>query len=240
MNTFTVPTQVLSEVPEVRARSHGWHCLSLRECLSVIAEDETAPAGSPMELPCTGLPSDEQERAFFMSMELSPDGPHGYLGHQPRLSQRAAVRLGAAFELAARYAQFRESRLSPRPLTGSDTEPCSLMESALKKVPALYRSLPKEWLGFVPIHGNGQVGSFCLVERGVKTHVNVDPAELFARILILRPAAIVLFHNHPSGNLTPSRSDRDLTTKVRSLGAQFGVTLLGHWILSPRDEKIVL
>jgi DNA repair protein RadC len=71
----------------------------------------------------------------------------------------------------------------------------------------------------------------------VRTHVNFEPAELFSRLLALRPAAFVLFHNHPSGVLTPSAEDLLLTRRVAKLAASFGIELVGHWIVSPTGER---
>ena len=78
---------------------------------------------------------------------------------------------------------------------------------SVERISASLRRECQEWLGFVPVHRGGELGHFCLVERGVRTHVNIEPAELFARILALRPVGFYLFHNHPSGDLTPSEED---------------------------------
>jgi DNA repair protein RadC len=75
-----------------------------------------------------------------------------------------------------------------------------------------------------------------MVEKGARTHVNLDPAELFARILALRPRGVFLFHNHPSGILTPSQEDLDLTHTIREISEKFGIQLLGHWIVSAQSE----
>ena len=83
-------------------------------------------------------------------------------------------------------------------------------------------------------------GAFLHVERGVRTHVNVDPAELFARILALRPEGFFLFHNHPSGNPAPSETDQLLTIKVMRLSQQLGLRLLGHGVVSSREERWVV
>jgi DNA repair protein RadC len=70
----------------------------------------------------------------------------------------------------------------------------------------------------------------------VRTHVNIEPIELFARVLALRPHGFILIHNHPSGDLTPSLPDQEITDRVAQLARPFGIKMLGHWIVSARGE----
>jgi DNA repair protein RadC len=70
--------------------------------------------------------------------------------------------------------------------------------------------------------------------------VNIDPAELFARVLALRPHGFYLFHNHPSGDLSPSPADIDLTRQVQRVSEQLGIRLLGHGIVSSREERWIV
>jgi DNA repair protein RadC len=97
----------------------------------------------------------------------------------------------------------------------------------------------REWLGFVPYYRSTELGDLCVVERGVRTHVNIDPAELFARLLALRPLGYFLVHNHPSGNTTPSEQDFELTRRVGQLSKQLGIHQLGHWIVAPHEERLI-
>jgi DNA repair protein RadC len=73
----------------------------------------------------------------------------------------------------------------------------------------------------------------------VRTHVNVEPSELFARVLALRPRGFFLFHNHPSGTLSASGPDLHLTQRVKSTAQQLGLDFLGHWIVTAQGEVLV-
>ncbi|HTL11712.1 MAG TPA: JAB domain-containing protein [Bdellovibrionota bacterium] len=110
------------------------------------------------------------------------------------------------------------------------------MRRALARIPWTARCEPNEWLGFVPRYRSGRWGKLRVVEKGAKTHVHVDPAELFARILTLRPEAFVLVHNHPSGALVPSQADLLLTDQVRAVARRLGVGFPGHWIVAASGE----
>ena len=225
------------ERPRERCLSRGPRCLSLRECVALILNS------GPPNIGCLGLASrilekqgqglnvDEEERAFFSAMEVSA---FAFLGEIPGLGPSGRARLLAAFELGRRYAVFRERILAqPSP----DLSTSDMQKEAITKISSELRSEPQEWLGFVPLYRNGVLGQFCLVERGVRTHVNVDPMELFARLLSIRPYAFFLFHNHPSGDLSASPEDRDLTGRVQELSLAFGIRLLAHGIVSSRSEE---
>ena len=183
-----------------------------------------------LERPGSGLSPEEEERALFTAMEVSS---YAHLKDLAGLGEAGQARLLAAFELCRRYAIFREKTLPVPRLVRSRLAPS---RQALARVDSNLRCEAQEWLGFVPLYRTGELGELCIVERGVRTHVNVDPAELFARILALRPQAITLFHNHPSGSLVPSEADLSLTGRVGQLSAQLGIRLLGHWILASRGE----
>jgi DNA repair protein RadC len=44
--------------------------------------------------------------------------------------------------------------------------------------------------------------------------------------------SIILCHNHPSGNLRPSRADEEITTKIKNAAKYFDITVLDHIIVS--------
>jgi DNA repair protein RadC len=59
-----------------------------------------------------------------------------------------------------------------------------------------------------------------------------DPREVFREAIVGGAAAIVLFHNHPSGDPTPSRDDVALTVRLASAGALMGIDVIDHIILA--------
>ncbi len=59
----------------------------------------------------------------------------------------------------------------------------------------------------------------------------VDPRQIFRPAVSLGAAAIVLAHNHPSGDPTPSPQDREVTRRVVAAGRVLGVTLLDHLVI---------
>lgn len=59
-----------------------------------------------------------------------------------------------------------------------------------------------------------------------------DPKVVFTLALGTTSSAIILAHNHPSGNTTPSKADEDLTTKIKKGGELLDIKLLDHIILT--------
>jgi DNA repair protein RadC len=227
-----------TERPRERCLEKGARSLSFRECLALILNSGPKGKGSLglaqdiLDRPGSGLDESEEMRAFFLAMEVSSEA---YLTGIPGLGEASQARLLAAFELARRYALFRESRQKQIEPTQAQTL-IKTAKTALSRVTNEWRNETQEWLGFVPCYRTGEVGALCIVERGVRTHVNIEPMELFARVLALRPHGFILIHNHPSGDLTPSAPDQEITARVAQLARPFGIRLLGHWIVAAQGE----
>ena len=70
------------------------------------------------------------------------------------------------------------------------------------------------------------------MQEGTIDHTPVYPREIIKRALELGSTAIILVHNHPSGNPAPSREDIEMTKKIQEAGKQLGVLLHDHMIIS--------
>ena len=68
--------------------------------------------------------------------------------------------------------------------------------------------------------------------QGTLDSVVIHPREVFAAAITRRASAIILVHNHPSGNLEPSADDILFTKRVRAAAEIVGVELLDHLIVS--------
>jgi DNA repair protein RadC len=67
--------------------------------------------------------------------------------------------------------------------------------------------------------------------RGTVNHTPVYPREVVKRALELQATAMILVHNHPSGDPTPSRADIEMTAEVKAAAAVFGILLHDHLIV---------
>ena len=75
------------------------------------------------------------------------------------------------------------------------------------------------------------------ISKGTVNASLITPRELFIEALQKNAVSIILLHNHPSGDPTPSREDILITRRIRDAGALIGIELLDHIILG--DNKYV-
>ena len=73
-----------------------------------------------------------------------------------------------------------------------------------------------------------------MISQGTLTASLVHPREVFRPALRDAAAALVLVHNHPSGDPTPSAEDREVTTRLASAGEILGVRVLDHIVVAER------
>ena len=72
--------------------------------------------------------------------------------------------------------------------------------------------------------------------EGTVDHVPVYPREVVKRALELNASALILVHNHPSGDPTPSQSDIEMTFAIRDAADVFGIVIHDHLIIGKATE----
>jgi DNA repair protein RadC len=77
-----------------------------------------------------------------------------------------------------------------------------------------------------------KINHFEIISRGGITGTVADPRIILKKALEEDATSIVLCHNHPSGNLKPSRADEDLTYKIKEAAKFFDITVMDHIIVS--------
>lgn len=68
-------------------------------------------------------------------------------------------------------------------------------------------------------------------QKGTVDHIPVFPREILKRALDLNASAVVMMHNHPSGDINPSKADMEATKEVRRLLETVGIQFLDHLII---------
>ena len=117
-----------------------------------------------------------------------------------------------------------------------------LVISTAADVAALFRAaLPKEQreerVFVLPLDGNGKVlAKPILVSVGhADGTAAIDAGAIFREALKAGAEEIIVAHNHPSGDLTPSKADIAATKELTDLAARLGVVFLDHIILGSGD-----
>ena len=73
------------------------------------------------------------------------------------------------------------------------------------------------------------------ITRGTLNASLVSPREVFRPAIVAAASAIILVHNHPSGDPTPSREDIEVTKSITEAGRLIGITVLDHIVVGNRE-----
>jgi DNA repair protein RadC len=84
----------------------------------------------------------------------------------------------------------------------------------------------------ISLNGANEVIAIRTVSVGLVNRALVHPREVYADPITDRAAAIIVAHNHPSGNLDPSQDDLAVTRQLQAAGQTLGINLLDHLIFN--------
>jgi len=86
---------------------------------------------------------------------------------------------------------------------------------------------------FIALHLDAKNRILCIdrVSAGTMTNSLIHPREVFKTALLSSAASLLLIHNHPSGDPTPSRDDISITEKLKGAGEIMGIAVLDHVII---------
>ena len=88
-----------------------------------------------------------------------------------------------------------------------------------------------EQFGIVLLDSKHRVLRTSVIASGTLNSTIVQPRDVFREAMLGAAAAVVAFHNHPSGDPTPSADDVELTRRLRAAGTLMGVELVDHIVL---------
>jgi DNA repair protein RadC len=95
-----------------------------------------------------------------------------------------------------------------------------------------FGSRPVEQFGVMMLDTKHRLLRTSIVSVGTLDSSPAHPREIFREAASASAAAVVLFHNHPSGDPTPSRDDVDLTRRLVQAGEIMGIDVIDHMILA--------
>ncbi|WP_332446993.1 RadC family protein [Sphaerochaeta sp.] len=136
----------------------------------------------------------------------------------PGLGMAKATLIAASLELGRRRLPAKRRQIS----TPSDIFP--LIRH--------YATRMQEHFLSVCLNGAHEVLSVNVCSIGLVNRTLVHPREVFGEAVRQRATAILVAHNHPSGNLEPSMEDKDVTRRLKQAGDILGIKVLDHLIFS--------
>ena len=208
----TIPT---TDRPRERLWALGPHALTATELLAILLG--TGGGGQDvLELARRLLEVSEG------SLRRLAQRPSAELLRSRGIGPTKAARLIAAFELGARAAQ------EERPPVQRIREP----EDVLRLFGTRLRDLQVEEFHLLALDSQSQVLREVLITRGLLNSSLVHPREVFRAAIAEAAAGIIVVHNHPSGDPTPSAEDRAATKQLSSAGRLLDVPLYDHVIIA--------
>lgn len=96
----------------------------------------------------------------------------------------------------------------------------------------LLRDYKHEVFAVLFLNRSNKINHFQIISEGGITGTVADPRIILKRALEEDAVSLILCHNHPSGNLKPSKADEDLTLKIKEAARYFDIKVLDHLIVS--------
>lgn len=200
------------ERPREKLFAKGAAALSDEELLALLLG--TGARGRPVLETCRLLLS----RGGLVG--LAAQGERG-LRAEHGIGDAKAARLAAALEIARRLSR---SELAERDLVADP-------ESAVRYLSTSLAGETREVMGALLLDVKNRLVRDALVFQGSLAHASVTPAPLFRIAIQAGAASLVLYHNHPSGDPTPSGEDRAVTRRFAEAGEQIGILVRDHLVI---------
>ena len=143
------------------------------------------------------------------------------------LGPAKATNIMAGFELWRRQFEVREHPIIDSP------------EKAVEQLSDI-RDKKQEYFVCLTLDGANRLIAKRIITIGTLTASLVHPREVFAEAISDRAASIIVAHNHPSGTLTASSADSEVTQRLEEAGVVLGIKLVDHLIVSSSGHLSIL
>lgn len=215
--TPTIHEMPQAERPREKLFLRGARGLELRDLVAIILGHGTR------SLSALGLADNLLTR--FKSLPALADASVEELQAISGIGEAKAARLSAACELARRLATLAPAE---RPVIRSAGDVAKLLRKEM-------RSLDREEFRAVLLDTKHRVLGVSTVSVGHLNGTLVHPREVFKEAIRRSSEAIIVAHNHPSGDPTPSSEDVAVTKRLAAAGRLLGIELLDHVVLGTND-----
>lgn len=218
MKKLTIKSWAQDDRPREKLRTKGAHVLSSAELIAILIstgnKEETAVDLSKRIL--ASVQNNIHELAKLSFYKLT-----NFKGIGPA----KAIAIMTALELGKR----RQQEMTIQHLSiSSSKEAFVLMRPILA-------DLPHEEFWVLYLNNSNEVLLKNQLSKGGLTATLVDVRLLFKKAIEIAAVAIIICHNHPSGKITPSLMDRELTKKIKQAGRSLDIKLLDHLIITEKS-----
>ena len=104
-------------------------------------------------------------------------------------------------------------------------------EKLISVVGSEIKELANECVLLANLNTKNQIINMSVISQGLIDRSLLHPREVFNKAILSNASGVMLFHNHPSGDITPSKQDKEITEKIAFSGELLGIKLLDHTIV---------
>lgn len=214
-HNYSIKQWAKDDRPREKLLSKGSEALSNSELLAILIHNGT-----------------KQKTAVDLAKEILKLGKDD-LGQLGRLSvkelmkikgigEAKAITIAAALELGRRR---QAASLMEKTKISDSTDIAGYLQ-------ALFKDHNYEVFAVLFLNRGNKIIHFEIISEGGITGTVADPRIILKKALEENAVSIILCHNHPSGSLKPSHSDKELTKKIKEAAHYFDIRVLDHLIVS--------
>lgn len=203
-----------SERPREKLIRYGVEALSNSELLAILLRTGSKEH-SALELANIILSKDEKGIRFLGNCTIEELSEIKGIGNSKACQIIAAVELGN--RISKSFIELRKSIRSPKDVVNILIRDMKFLE--------------KEYFKVMFLNTKNEIISYETISIGSLNASIVHPREVFNRAIRKSSASIILIHNHPSGNPTPSKEDINITKRLIESGEILGIEVLDHVII---------
>ena len=217
------------ERPQEKMMRYGAESLSNAELIAIIIRTGL-PDATSVEVGQQVLKYFENDLSQFYNMDILELERNKKL---PGIGKVKACQIKAAIELG-----IRVNRKTPMEI--KVTSPQSVADLLMDEM----QYLKQECFKILLLDTKNKVLKVESISQGILNASLVHPREVFVKAIKQHSAAIILVHNHPSGDPDPSPEDKNITKRLQDAGELLGIPVLDHIIIgrgtymSFKQEKI--
>ena len=205
-----------SERPYERLEKYGPHMLSNAELLAIIIKTGTRNETS-VDIARKLLKMDDEEMGLSFLHHLSIEELENIKG----IGRVKAIQIKALMELAKRISSTRTNK---KVVIKSPEDVCSYVMEEM-------RYLKQEEFRILILNTKNYIQKVCTIAIGGLNASAVEVREVFKEPIKSGCASIILIHNHPSGDPTPSKEDILFTKRISEGGQIIGIKVLDHIVI---------
>jgi len=216
MSSYLIREMPVEERPRERLKNRGPRALTEAELVAILLRTGTQ-----------GVSAVQLAQSLFQqfgTLDQLAGTPLETIAKTKGIGETKAIQLKAAFELARRLAE------SAGPALRVITTPAEAADCVRED----FRLLDREEFHVLLLSTKNGLLKICPVSRGSLNASVVEPREVFKDAITASAAGMILIHNHPSGDPTPSSEDIAITRRLVKAGELLGIAVHDHIILGRR------